>query len=385
MHRVPRHLRRSIATIAALTLFTACGDIETTPPQDPALTLPEGNGRERAEQGLTPELYGVGASWYDYDPATHTLTPEPAVYVVRAGERITLIEVISYYDDQGESGVFTLRALSHDGAAWATEPVQRQLSKNVKDETVCVDAATLEERACADATLAMRAALRPLPAAGFAVREPAIYALHHYSQQDAAPISVAAVEAATLEDAPRDVAQLAALDPLPSSSATPEDSLVGWLRPEPDAPVREESYLQITANMIAAQWRVLDVTEADDAITVSVGVRCQALNMANQKPFPDEETVAEVRLERTSDYDVALVQVCDADAAPATRVHTSSSAPFTGVWPDTDQFDIIVEHVQGRVAIRVAPANLVWNYTLANPDEAPDAIIPLADVFAEEG
>jgi hypothetical protein len=50
------------------------------------------------------------AGWYDYDFATHVLSPKAIVYVVRSVEgNAFAFEVVGYYDDAGVSGWLQLR------------------------------------------------------------------------------------------------------------------------------------------------------------------------------------------------------------------------------------------------------------------------------------
>ncbi len=50
------------------------------------------------------------AAWFDYDPATHVLSPRDQVYAVRlvSGDYIKL-RVVDYYDDAGTGGHMSLR------------------------------------------------------------------------------------------------------------------------------------------------------------------------------------------------------------------------------------------------------------------------------------
>lgn len=49
-------------------------------------------------------------AWFDYDSTTHVLTPHDRVFVVRTtGDAYVAIEVLSYYDDAGSSGLMQLR------------------------------------------------------------------------------------------------------------------------------------------------------------------------------------------------------------------------------------------------------------------------------------
>lgn len=50
-----------------------------------------------------------GDGWYDYDAATHVLTPKPTIWVVKTHSGATLkLEILRYYDTAGTSGWFTL-------------------------------------------------------------------------------------------------------------------------------------------------------------------------------------------------------------------------------------------------------------------------------------
>ena len=105
----------------------ACS-IETTPEggdgDDAENLARSGDGLQRSASGLTPELYGPGSAWYNYASTTHALTPKDLVYIVKHGESLTLLELLDYYDERGESGFFSLRARTHDGERWG-EVIER--------------------------------------------------------------------------------------------------------------------------------------------------------------------------------------------------------------------------------------------------------------------
>ncbi len=47
--------------------------------------------------------------WYDYNPTNHMITPKEFVYVVKIDEtKKALIEIIDYYNGNGESGYITI-------------------------------------------------------------------------------------------------------------------------------------------------------------------------------------------------------------------------------------------------------------------------------------
>ncbi|CAN0514644.1 unnamed protein product, partial [Laminaria digitata] len=176
-----RDTSKVILSCALLSLAMACGGVETTPPDPPAEELDTSDGRTRAASGLTPELYGLGASWYGYEPTTHAVTPRELVYIIQRGEALTLFEITSYYNARGTSGFLSLRSITHDGAGWGDGVLEVSLEDNIKEELLCLDATTLARTPCERATFALRTAFRPLPEAGFAVKEPAIYPLTHHT------------------------------------------------------------------------------------------------------------------------------------------------------------------------------------------------------------
>jgi hypothetical protein len=63
--------------------------------------------------GLPDYALDQGDGWYDYDSATHVLSPKPIVWVVKTDGGATLkLEISKYYDAAGTAGWFTLH--------WAT-------------------------------------------------------------------------------------------------------------------------------------------------------------------------------------------------------------------------------------------------------------------------
>ena len=78
-----------------------------------AVTLPTTgfitDAADRDGDGTPDYVMDQGDTWYSYDPATHLLTPQPIVWVVKTAGGSTLkLEILEYYDDAGTSGWFTL-------------------------------------------------------------------------------------------------------------------------------------------------------------------------------------------------------------------------------------------------------------------------------------
>jgi len=70
-------------------------------------TAPEGGWLEDVAEDYAFERDG---GWFDYDMATHVLTPKPIVWVVATtDDAYVKLAIESYYDDAGTAAVFTLR------------------------------------------------------------------------------------------------------------------------------------------------------------------------------------------------------------------------------------------------------------------------------------
>lgn len=68
--------------------------------------LPDGD-----DENSTPDYaFEQGEGWYDYNPATHVLTPFPTTWMLRTGEgALRALRIEGYYDDAGTSGRFKIR------------------------------------------------------------------------------------------------------------------------------------------------------------------------------------------------------------------------------------------------------------------------------------
>ena len=53
--------------------------------------------------------YYTTQGWYDYNPTNHIITPKEFVYVVKIDEsKNALIEIVDYYNENGDSGYITI-------------------------------------------------------------------------------------------------------------------------------------------------------------------------------------------------------------------------------------------------------------------------------------
>ncbi len=78
-------------------------DVDVAPAQGYISDLPDGD-----DENENPDY--VFQDWYDYNIATHVLTPRPVVYVVRTAEpQHYKLQIDAYYDDVGTSGTLGFR------------------------------------------------------------------------------------------------------------------------------------------------------------------------------------------------------------------------------------------------------------------------------------
>ncbi len=67
-------------------------------------TIPAGTLFKADENG-----YYTTQGWYNYDGATHVITPKDFVYIVDVDDtKYALIEITDYYDENGTSGTITI-------------------------------------------------------------------------------------------------------------------------------------------------------------------------------------------------------------------------------------------------------------------------------------
>ena len=350
---------------------------------------PEGTGLELAAKGFHDDPYAVGPHWYDYDGMTHTVTPTQQIYWVRRGEDRALLEILSYYDARGESGTITLRGqAAGEGAAQWSAPTEITFSASVKEQPVCLQLAPLEEVDCEDdgAAVVFRTGRRALPAAGFAVAEPAMHVRSHLAS--ARPLVDLGYfeEVATLEEVVQSPAEIDELKPRPSSAAHPSHGLVGWIHEGPGEPPRQDIYLQVDATMHLAQWQISALEQADGEATLTMKILCQPIAYPEQTPFDASgQAEIEVTLPTEGAYDGALFEVCNAEGQPSGEVLDRVEEPLDGLWPNTREFDLIVEHIDGRIAMRLAPGNLAWNWTrgAAEGDQTFEPV-DVRQIWAEE-
>lgn len=335
--------------LAGVVAASAC-DIETTPnPQQDAGTRDafmsdvsdDADAPARVEQGFAQERYGIGAGWYEYDATTHAVTPMARVYRFDRGEESYAFEVDSYYSDEGESGFFHLRISRMQDGAWAA-PERLVLESSVKEAPVCVDLAATSVVDCSDDArdLVLRTDLRVVPAAGFAVQNPAIYAATHFGRE--APARLYYQPSESLEQASD------GWTALPNSASAPDTALLTSYLDEERSPL----FLQATGAFEVALWRM---EVADD--TVTLWSTCSELESTSDAQ-PPLSTDSLVRHEVDWPEDGGHLLTLCGDDGPA--VASSYDEPLRGSWPSTDTFELFVERYDGRIAVRVAPGQLIW-------------------------
>jgi hypothetical protein len=349
----------------------ACGSIETTPADEPAPPLPPTDGLVASGDGFAEDPYAPGSRWYAYDGTSHAVTPRPESYLVRRGDDAWLVRILSYYDAQGRSGVVSMELRAHAGEGGWADPVALTTSANIKERPVCVDLDAAAEAPCAPgAELALRTDRRVVPPAGFAVANPAIYAITH--ADDAAPLAVT-----TVSDSDLDALVLDQSTPDADAARSPDASRVGWLHDSAEQAPRADVQLQATASMELVQWQVASL----DTDALILNVRCAPLASVEdaQEPLSGRSITPLTIQLPAGDASGVYVRLC----GEAAGVIAPITAPQAGLWPDNSTFDLIVEQRAGRVAVRPAPGALLHNWTRAagqgssamDPAPAPPAAL----------
>ena len=375
--------RRALALLLlAAAALGACGSNSTPPRQDAAggggpPPLSDVTGLELAALTLGPDPYVIGTSWYDYTQRTHVLTPRDHLYALRRGERASSIfEIESYYDDQGVSGAFTLRRrLRQDNGQWGPI-VSSKLDGNIKRGDLCVDE-RLEQVGCerSEAFLIFRIVKRALPDAGFAVNDPGVF-LRAQRQANPNDDELVFYQAASLESVEMSSLELDTSAARPSSALDPKHSRVGWLHDAPDQAPRQEINFQVTTSMHVALWRAVIIERVEEGgIALELEVLCQRVDFQAQRGFNAEalETIrVELPGEGVSAYAGAQLTLCRGDTQVSGALSDVTLTPYAGRWPEEPGFDLFVEQYQGRLAIRLAPGSLLWNWTRNDPGASLD-------------
>ena len=392
MRAIKRRCRRQPATwrvVSALgamgwtTLWAAsCAQPSVDEPPRAELPAQGITGAQLARSGYGEDPYQIGGSWYEYDGRTHSVTPREAVFVWRdeAGQPQALWQIVSYYDDRGESGVFTLAWRGRQDQGWGQTRTIRLMGNVKKDGPACLDLAAGQQQPCAlDSARPLavfRTSWRPIPEAGFAVNNPSVFLTTHFTRAQG---SLAALSAPSVEAVTQTMEELGALEARKSSDQEPDHSRVGWLHAGPGLEPRRHTHLQLTSSMHVAQWRVEAMTQDEAAITLTLSAWCQQASHPMAQPFPTERPQGgQITLRADVPYSAALVRLCAPDdlAKPEIKVIQEGQSPWAGLWPSEREFNLIVEQHMGRVAARPAAGQLVWNWTLAQlPEEELDGPI----------
>lgn len=361
-------------TLLSLTLslaLSACGPATTnqdTPPtgQDSGLT-----GLDLAAQGFGEDPYVIASDWYDYSGATHVVMASDLVYIARQQDTIVAFEIESYYNERGTSGFLSFRHQTWREGAWSA-PSTWTAQTNVKEESYCLSLAPFAQVECddEDAALVVRTSKKALIEGGFAILDPALFTRTHFT--DDARIDMWRVDAPDLESLELSGATLDDDAITPSSDHTIEHARVGWIHDAAGASVRRDTQLHVTGRMDLVQWRASALRDSGDTIELDLELYCAQVDQKNQQPFGSNSTTWTLTIPRQDDYTARYVRLCDDARAAEPEVVGETSAPIRADWPDTKTFDLMVETHQGRVAIRIAPGNLLWNWTRGTQQDNSD-------------
>lgn len=380
-----RNLTWPQALLFALGLV-GCSDIETTPTQQPDPTPETSVGRELAAKGFGVDPYAIGSQWYNYDSTTHALTPKALVWQIRKGDQpLALIEILSYYNDKGDSGYFTLSIAKHDGAQWQ-RPKTLKLATNIKETHTCIDLDEASEVSCdtTGAELIARTISRVVPEAGFAVKNPALFIRTHPTDDPAERMAVTEIEASNIDSAIQSI-DAQSNRRIQSVEGDLGTSRVGWIHQRPKAQPFHDIHLQVTTNLTLIQWQLLNITQTEQENTVELRWLCQKANVQQQPAFEGQAKTQSFTFPKDAAYSASLVQLCNAEAHnPALKTIEQSDQPYRQDWPSSAKFDWLVEQINGRISIRPAPGHLLWNWSLGTEQPNQDwQVIDVTTIWSD--
>lgn len=359
--------------VSALVLLAGCSDIETAPvmgsaeadvgvvnPQPDTTTDGSGGDEVPAVWSLPTDRFvqqrwAPGSDWYDYDSATHVLTPKARVYSVDRGQGVHQLRILSYYDRRGESGTFTLQVRGPSGSV-----SELRMTSNIKQGSVCLSLGSMSEVPCdGDADLIARTDFRPVPAAGFSVANPSLYGRRTPSGEGAV------LGMAERVDFAPDGAEIPTID---------TSDILGLALWEYLAEGRVANVLQLTGSLHVLQWVMrLNDADGDGQGTLEVDSRCvrAAAAEVDQQPLP-ELLQPRLELELTNESAQTLFLSFCTEDGPVVREQWDRV--IDGDWPDTRTWDLALERA-GR-SWRVIPAAGALLAGVADEQAAVPAEIP---------
>lgn len=355
-------MRRTAALILAVSWLASCGlnDQATQTPPGAALPAQLVTGRALAKEGYGEDPQEIGGQWYEYDSTTHALTPYAAVFALLDPQREpqALWEIESYYDARGESGVFSLRVREREGEGFGAAKAL-VLTGNVKtDGPQCIAYGPMRQVSCdsPERALIFRTSWRAVPEAGFAVNNPSIFLASHYALGEAQRLSLASINAATVDEIALSPEEIKALPERLSAQAAPQHSRIGRL----EGSHLDARYLQVTATMKLVSWRftALDLERG----ALSLELRCQPVSYPDAASFdatPAQTKTLELALGQG--YAARYIKLCEDEAVEPVEETLDAAQP--GLWPDERRFDLFFERDGDTLYLRLAPGNLLWDWS----------------------
>lgn len=336
----------ALSLLASLVALQACVEDTGGGPQAPDFEQQPGDSDN--ETGVRVDRYGVGSNWYDYDGATHVVTPSDISWLIIDGETRHELQITSYYDDFGVSGTPQLRVRT-PGGAWSTVRAET----NVKNETWCATLPTLETAPCnADSELVFRTDRRSLLEAGFSVTNPAIYltprdgAASFYGPRDLVAAALDSGDTAELfaANSPLRNERRPALGELPYSGVQ-----------------------QLAADMRIAQWAL----EADDE-DLTLSARCVTATTSPASTADLTGGYSTLAFSVAPDDGFVLVDLCG-ESGPQVVDDLESFGP--GNWPANNTFDLVFRRDEsGALTVLLSPENAAF---AADTSEEPFTPNPL--------
>lgn len=356
---------RIFAAILLASALVAC-DIETTPSDQNNTTNNEPDGEdveEPFERMFVEESYGIGMVWFEYEKSTHALLPMARVYRFEKDGHTTLFRLVSYYNQRGDSGYFSIerRVIGQDDA----ETELFELTSNVKDAPVCVELRQGAEVDCGLQAhdLVIRTDFREIAPAGFALSTPGIYIASHYLDADDTRLFYAKLD--SIDAALASLDDDAAWTRLKDANSRRADAVLYSTFDGLEVGESTPAILHASAQMNLIGWTMHKTGER----AFDVAANCVNLQMTKDaQGLPLSAAAVSSALE-FEDNRITLVSLCG-EQGPA--VVSVSPTPYRALWPASDTYDLIIDTLGDTLEVHIPPGHLLMSSGAETIDESTD-------------
>lgn len=337
-----RRFRRTLQLGCLLAGLVACNENpqdpgnEPTPPPTPPLETNPPTGSDGAPDTPGVQSWGIGAKWYDYG-ANHTVTPKSISWVIVVDDAsATHLKIDTFYSDLAESSTPRMTVTRMVEGQWQASQ-EWDSPTRIREEFQCIRFDDLETTGCDDEyDLKWRTDNRSVPAAGFSIANPALYAETGRGER-VYELPTTQIPS-SIDDAIADGLRIrSVLD----ADATP----VIEQRFFQDT---ENSLLQLTGNMRLVEWRVQE--EADD---LHFEARCISVKESAARTGRLSEAPSSLHMPIPHEEGWSFIQFCNDESGP--NLMHEQRVLRAGEWPSNTEFDLALRRKGEDLEIWTAP------------------------------